>query len=252
MRNHAVKDCRRQEPWAFSKKAMQTARHYIRLRYKLLPYLYNLFIDQEELGDPILRPLIYHFDDPRFVNESHSFMLGSSILQAPNVTEGADTVNVNLPEGQWFDARTGDWVKGGGTRRVTLAQDETPLYIANGAILPMQVGTPKNSKKEFRRVEIHLFVKPGTEGSTSYSYRADDGLSYGYRKGKRSEVALNLSWSGRTVKLTWEHTRQGFGAIRPTFVVHGALSLAVNGKEVDLAPTRLRLTGRQFAARKAR
>lgn len=250
MRNHAVKDSRKQEPWAFSKKAMGIARHYIRLRYKLMPYLYNLFIEQEESGDPIVRPLLYQFDDPRFVNASHSFMVGPRILQAPNVEEGGTRVAVDLPIGDWFDLRTGRFTEGGRTANVSLQTDETPVYVQNGAIVPMQPGVAKDNRKELRKVEFHVFTKAGTSGETVYEYRADDGLTYGYRKGKRSSLTVRIEWSGRTVHITTTEGATGFGRIRPSFVIHGAQSATLNGKKAELTSTRLKFAGRQFAARR--
>lgn len=252
MRNHSVKDSRRQEPWAFSKKALNIARHYIRLRYKLLPYLYNLFIDQEEQGEPIMRPMIYHYDDARFVNTSHQFLVGDSILQAPKVEENAKSVTVELPAGDWFDARNGRFVPGGRAATVRVVSDETPLYVKNGAIVPMQTGTPKDPRKDFRRVEIHIFAKPGTSGKSEIVYRADDGISYGYRRGKRSALRVSVEWSGRSVAVSTQEEADGYGRIRPVFVFHGAQSATVNGRKADLTPTRVRLTGRQFPAKRAK
>ena len=246
MRNHSIKDSRRQEPWAFSKKALGIARHYIQLRYKLLPYLYNLFIDQEERGDPILRPLIYHFEDPEFANASHSFLVGPSILQAPKVHEGNARFKVQLPEGKWFDARTGSWRQG--TVQVVPEARETPFFIANGSIIPMQRGVPTSSKKDMRNVEIHVFACPGTSGQSTYEYRCDDGISYGYRRGKRSSLAVTLKWSGRSVEVTTQQTANGFGRIRPRLVFHGISNAKVNGFAVELTSTRVRLSGRMLSA----
>lgn len=63
LRNHCCKGYRAQEPWTFAKPVREAIAHLIRLRYRLMPYLYNLWIDQEERGEAVLRPLLYDFQD---------------------------------------------------------------------------------------------------------------------------------------------------------------------------------------------
>ncbi|HEY0867159.1 MAG TPA: glycoside hydrolase family 31 protein, partial [Fimbriimonas sp.] len=82
-RNHSVKDSRPQEPYAYPSGTMQLLRRFIRLRYKMLPYLYNLFIRHEAEGDPILRPLIYDFHDTTIERTWDQFMIGPFVMQAP-------------------------------------------------------------------------------------------------------------------------------------------------------------------------
>lgn len=217
-RNHSVLASRDQEPFAFPKATMQVLRRYIRLRYKLMPYLYNLFVDQEELGDPILRPLIYEFDDAGLDQVNDQFLVGESILQAPAVGKERSLV---LPGTEpWYDAGTGEWVDPG-TRQVKVGASETPLYIRAGAVVPMQHGTPVDNRKELRKVAFHIFVPHLWSGESSYVYRADDGISFEYRKGARSVIDIRIAAVEGNVAVSWEQTQSGFGKIEPTFVIHG-------------------------------
>lgn len=245
-RNHTGLGTREQEPWAYSKAGQDVIAKYIRLRYELLPYLYNLYADQEEMGDPILRPLFYEFDgDHDAINDQ--FLVGPSILQAPIVTAKAKSRKVALPGDEpWFDAATATW-KPSGNRKNTPGRGETPLYIRNGAVIPMH--RPGQAPVDLRDVEVHLFAAPGTSGKTTYTYRADDGLSYGYQRGERSVVEITFEWDKKEARVTTVTKQDGFGPIDVSLVFHvGNRKIRLNGEEARTLPTEIAFVGEPFAA----
>lgn len=242
-RNHSIKDSRRREPWTFDGKTFGTLRRYIQLRYKFLPYLYNLFMDQEELGDPILRPMFYHYADPRFAKIDDQFLVGDAVMHAPLVAEER-TRDVLFPKGSWYDANRGEWIRTS-SARVTPDHAETPLYFRNGAIVPMLTGLPTDNQKNLRSLEIHIFIDPEHPGEASYTYRADDGESFGYRKGKRSAVDIHVAWTADSATITCKQTADGYGRITPEFMIHGGIEeVALNGASRTSDPVRVTLTGR--------
>jgi alpha-glucosidase len=243
-RNHATKGTRKQEPYEFPKDVMTVLRRYIRLRYKLIPTLYNLFIDQEETGDPILRPLFYHFADPGLDAIDDQFLVGDSILQAPFLTEEKRRRVVLPGTERWYDAATGAWLDAG-THEVRRGKESTPLYVREGAILAMQPGTPVDNSKELRDVHLHVFIPADWSGDTELVYRADDGISFAYREGARSAIRVRLAAVEGNVAISVSPTADGFGAISPTFVFHGEpRSVRINGADVRLEKSRTTLTGK--------
>ena len=244
-RNHCAKTGRNQEPFAFAVPVMTILRRYIRLRYKLMPYLYNLFIEQELSGDPILRPLIYEFEESGPRGQDDQFLVGPSILQAPFVEEKAKIRTVWLPGVEpWFDAESGDW-EAAGELSVKNDRTGTPLYIRAGAMIPMQAGTPTDNTKNFSDVNIHVFVPTGWSGDSTLNYRADDGISFEYQQGARSAIDVELASVDGNLALNWKQTASGFGEIKPTFVIHGdPKSVRLNGGSVKLTSGKVVLTGR--------
>ena len=244
-RNHSAIGTRRQEPWQFKPTTLRVMRHYIRLRYRLLPYLYNLFIEQEESGDPSLRPMFYHFGDEGLDSIDDQFMVGPFILQAPHVGEER-LRDMLLPGGEpWFDAIDGSWAAPGAHRRARTAMS-SPLFFANGAIVPMRRTDSADNRTDLRRIEFHIFASADTQGSSRYVYRADDGISFGYRRGERSRIEVEAKWKQGRLEINWSQTANGYGPIRPRFTAYGATEVTVNGKEALLTPRRIRLTGRPF------
>jgi alpha-glucosidase len=132
-RGHAEKDARRQEPWAFGDDVEDAAREAIGLRYELLPYLAGLAHQASETGEPILRPLVYEFqDDARARDIADQAMLGPSILVAPAM-QGAR--KVHLPPGRWYELRSGAMVEGD-IDLGSLPLAALPMYARAGAVIP--------------------------------------------------------------------------------------------------------------------
>jgi alpha-glucosidase len=245
LRNHCGRGQRPQEPFNFPAPVMGVLRRYIRLRYKLLPYLYNLFVQQEATGDPIMRPLLYEFEDAGLDRIDDQFLIGPSVLQAPFIDKDQKTRTVILPGSEpWYDATNGDWVEPG-TVKVKKGRETTPLYVRCGAILPMQPGTPTDNRKELREVHFHLFIPPTWSGETELEYVADDGLTFDYRNGARSTLRVTAVSVDGNLAIRAQQTANGFGAINPTFVVHGEpKSVRVNGADVAMNGGKVVLTGK--------
>jgi len=224
-RNHTAADTRRQEPWAFSRTALERIRHYIRLRYTLLPYLYTLFAAHEERGEPVLRPLFYDFEErgtlPLTVDDQ--FMVGPAIMQAPFTHENQSTRGVVLPDARWFDCSAGDWTYG--NRRITVRNSgrNTPLYIRDGSLVPMQRGTPTTNAGELRSIDLGVFLSLDHQGTAECSYSCDDGASFDYRKGRRSTIRILARREARRIHIDIESLADGYGPVAVEPITPGRL-----------------------------
>ncbi len=238
-RNHCDLNGIHQEPWVFGLETMEQLRHYIRLRYKLRPYLYDLFAAQEETGEAILRPLFYDFPDTPELPLAHvddQFMAGPWIMQAPFMTENAKDRAVVLPAGRWYAAHQAAWVDGGCRETVKAEFLKTPLYVREGAILPMAAGEMKDDNRyDGRKVEFHLFLTPEFKGETAMDHVFDDGESFDYQRGKRSKVRVAAKVVRGVLEITLEHRVRGFGECEPSFVIYGAFKkVRINGRVAKL------------------
>lgn len=253
MRNHTGDASERgQEPWKFKPESLTEIRKYIRLRYKFLPYLYNLFIDQEDLGDPPLRPLLYEFDDPSLEKIANEFMVGPSILQVPVIDEKKRSVKALLPgKGPWWSATKGKWQKG--TVSLKPGAGETALFIRNGSVVPLQKGIATTNSKNLNLVDVLLAVAPGTQGATVYDYRSDDGISYNYRSGKRSNLQISILWKGKSLSIKSQHVQNGFGAVEAEFLVpEGFETITIDDRPATISKELLELTGEPISMLRVR
>ena len=253
-RNHTMHGSRAQEPWAYSPAALGIIRHYVRLRYTLLPYLYNLFIDQEETGEAIMRPLFYDFADRPSLPLGaidDQFMVGPAILQAPFVREKGRQRDVVLPHANWLRADTGRWVKGGRRLLVRRQPDTTPLFVRDGSLVPFQPGERINNRKDLNAIGLLCGLSPGFRGTARLRYRTDDGLSYAYRRGTRTTLEITARIAGRRLELTGDTRTEGFGPVDIVpYTVNrfASVHLHIDGKQEIRHPVteRVQLAGKPF------
>jgi alpha-glucosidase (family GH31 glycosyl hydrolase) len=72
----------------------------VETRQALLGDLDELIDHAARTGEPILRPLAYHF--PGYERVADQFLLGQNILCAPVLAAGASSRHVKLPRGRWL------------------------------------------------------------------------------------------------------------------------------------------------------
>ncbi|MCM1134478.1 MAG: DUF5110 domain-containing protein [Clostridium sp.] len=207
------------ELWSYGEEAEKILAKYLRLRYKLLPYIYSLAYQVTETGAPMMRGLWMDFSEEKCAEISDEFMFGPSLLAAPVTEQGAASRKVYLPAGHdWYDFWTGEKLSGGQTITVKAPIDILPLFVKAGSLLPMGE-VLSNSESEQREIEIHIY--PGTDAS--FPLYSDDGKTYAYEKGEYSLV--NLLWNEEKQELSREnvHTCGSLCEKRYTVTVHDAM-----------------------------
>ncbi len=179
-RNHSALGTRRQEPWQFDQETEEIYRSYVKLRYRLIPYYYDLCFAMEQTGEPIMRPLCYYDEeDESAKNCNDEFMIGEHILVAPVVYQGMTKRMVYLPKGEWYDYRTKEKYQGNSWIIADSPLSVCPIYIKAGTILP--VGEDVQYIGQEKGEVLTLEVYPG-EGE--YHHYLDQGEDYSYREGK--------------------------------------------------------------------
>ena len=202
-RNHSAMGTRRQEPWLFGDESLRIIRKYIRLRYELLPYFYDLFYEHQKTGLPVMRPLVLEYSrDKNTHNLNDEFMVGSNLLVSPVVEQGQVKKLVYLPEGTWYDYWTKERIEGGGWIVADAPLDICPLYVKAGSVLPKY--PVRSHIDESKDEKLILEVYPG-EG-TYYHYQ-DNGTDFAYEKGEYNLYRIVNSGNG-DVKMETEH--QGY------------------------------------------
>ena len=229
------------EIWQFGKKGepiYDAIEKQIRLRYRLIPYLYSTAWQVTSSNDSYMRPLFADFaSDKRVWNLTDELMFGRSILACPIVDpqyteekiirtdamtgwnrqevrsqkdegQGVDwtapkTATKYLPKGtDWYDFWTGERLKGG--RDVTLQSsiDRVPMFVRAGSILPLGPEEQYVGEKPWDNLEMRIY--PGADGS--FTLYEDEGDNYNYEKGYYSTITFTWNDKARTLTIG---TRQG-------------------------------------------
>lgn len=178
-RNHSPKNTLRQEPWQFDEQTLRINRKFIELRYRLLPYFYDLFYEGERTGLPVMRPLVLHYEsDPQTWNLNGEFLIGERLLVAPVLEQGAVKKAVYLPAGTWYDFFTGAAYEGGRYYLVDAPLDTCPMFVKGGSMIPTYEVVQYVGERPYD--VLKLLVYPG-EGS--YVHYQDNGTDFSYRDG---------------------------------------------------------------------
>lgn len=226
-------------PW-MHEDVLPLAREAIQFRYRLMPYLYTLMAEAHQTGNPIIRPLVYHFpDDPRCRTESFDFLLGSHLLVASVLEAGARTRWVYLPAGTWWcDFYSGQWYQGGQEIEVAAPLERLPLFAADGGMIPMGGLMRYVGERPDDTREIHVF----TRSSTSMTLYEDDGESFAYADGAYTSLRLSLRADEGRLLPKVETLHNGFRLPydRLTLIVATEDSMALSGGQ--LSDGRWRLT----------
>lgn len=160
-------------PWAFDEEAVEVTRRFTRLKLSLMPYLYAAGAEAARTGLPLMRPMALEFEDDR--NAAHldtQYVLGHDLLVAPVFTEDG-TVEFYLPRGLWTSWWTGETIASTGEwRREVHGFDSLPLYVREGAVIP--VGAREDTAEYDYLDGLELRVFPGPDGVTHARVVAHD------------------------------------------------------------------------------
>ncbi|MEM9340555.1 MAG: TIM-barrel domain-containing protein [Bacteroidota bacterium] len=176
------------EVWSFGETNQKILEQYIKLRYRLLPYMYSLSHKVHSEGYTLMRALVFDFmDDPATHNITDQFLLGN-IMVCPVTDADVTERSVYLPKGcQWFDFWTGEKYKGGQTITASAPIDRIPLFVKEGTLLPLADVMQYAAEKPYDDIELRVY--PGK--STEFSLYEDQGENTNYQKGKFSTILFS-------------------------------------------------------------
>jgi alpha-glucosidase len=205
-RNHACNGTPDQEPWRFGPQVEGIYRAAMKLRYRLLPYLYSLFWEAAQTGAPVWRPLLYEFPDDAATYHLHDqVMVGPALMAAPSLRPGQTHRAVYLPAGDWFDWHTGERHTGPAHRLAPAPLDRMPLYARAGSIVPMGPELRYADEKPLDALTLRVFP-----GEGEFALYEDDGHSLAYERGEWCVTRFKLERAGEgwTLRMRREGARR--------------------------------------------
>lgn len=166
-------------PWDYSPPAETIAKRFLRLRNRLVPYLYSLARESHDEGLPICRAMWLSYPERnRAYTFDRQYLLGENLLVAPIATPGTSTSKeVWFPpaEGGWVNIFTGDRYAGGQVVSVTAPLERIPVFAKAGTVLPLAPLTDCVGDEPEARI---LRVYTGADGATELYDDAGSGLGY--------------------------------------------------------------------------
>ncbi len=203
------------EPWQFGKSGepfYDAIVKFIRLRYKLLPYIYSTAAAVYHSHDTMVRSLMFDFADDENVHDiALSYMFGRAFLvcpvtepmyYAPNsvpIKNASLSRSVYLPKtaGCWYDYWTNKAYAGGQSAVCEAPLDMLPLFVRAGSIIPLSGALAFADERKGEVSEIHIYS--GADGV--FTLYNDEGDGYAFEQGHFSSITLKYDDQAKTLTL---------------------------------------------------
>jgi alpha-glucosidase len=198
-RNHSEKQTRHQEPWLFGEPYESVCRTMLKLRQRLLPYLYTLFEECHRTGAPILRPLFWAYPgDTATYSMDDEFLFGDALLVAPVTRPGVEYRHVYLPEGSWFHLWTGTRVDGPANILVHAPLGQPAIYVRANTAVPLW---PEMNYVGQHEADPLTFVFYPSQGSGSATFYEDAGDGYEHLTGVYARRAISCEVEAGNIRV---------------------------------------------------
>lgn len=205
----------RKEPWNRSISTYHIVKDYLNLRHKLIPYIYSEGYRYQQEAIPLIKPLYYTnkeiYDEPQFLSE---YYFGSQMLISPITTKRDYMIKrvihkFFLPDGIWYDFRTGKKYIGNKEHIGLYKKEEYPVFVKAGGIIPLSPNSNVDNLSE-----LNFMIFPGR--NNSYELYEDDGKTYSYKQGYYLISKINYIYSNSEINLNISPIR-GISNIVPQY-----------------------------------
>ena len=186
----------KKEPWLWDVKTENIAANYLRLRHRLIPYLYTEAYNYTKAGTPLIQPFYYNYmwvyDDELYRNQ---YYFGSQLLVCPILDKKDRTMNRTIhrffiPEGIWYNFMTGKKFPGNKKYVSFFKEEDYPVFAHAGSIIPLSNRSDYNNTSLPTDMEIQIF--PGV--SNTYTLYEDDGITSLYKEGYYLKTSIDYNY----------------------------------------------------------
>ena len=186
-RPHAQEDVP-SEPVFREEKTKQFAKESIELRYKMLPYNYNLAFENNQDGTPLMRPLFFEDDSAYLTVNSSTYFWGNDFLITPILKSGVKEKEVYFPKNNvWFDFYSDVKIEGGQTISIQTKDNSIPTHIRAGAFIPMAKLVQSTDDYSLKDFDLHYYYDTSVKENARKFYN-DDGLTNSAFENEQYEI----------------------------------------------------------------
>lgn len=173
------------EPVFRSDKAKALVKEAIELRYRLLPYNYNLMFVNNQSGAPLMRPLFFEEqDNPDLFTYSDAYFWGKDFLISPVLNAEQKVQTIYFPKSSnWFDFYSTKTYKAGSQTTYILEENTIPTFVRGGAFIPMTKTIQSTSDYNANDLNVHYFYDASITKSERKFYNDDGKTVDAFKKG---------------------------------------------------------------------
>ncbi len=169
------------EPWRFNRDTHSVMNKFLRLRHKLIPYLYTMNYEAWKNDTPLVRPMYYYHseEDIAYTNESQ-YYFGSQMIVSPIVSKQHKAINMGsaltwLPDGKYYDFFTSRRYNGNRAIKMYRTIDSIPVLIKEGNIIVLSNDLECDENPKNLNIKCYM----GNNGN--FDLYEDDNISENYK-----------------------------------------------------------------------
>ena len=198
MRNHSADGTRNQEVYRFGHT--EAYANIIRLRYRLMPYIYSEYVKAVLNDDMYFRPLAFDFPDDSFAARvEDQLMIGDSVMIAPVYEQNARGRYVYLPEEMLRvkylpDGSYETHIMPKGHNYINVDLDELVFFVRKGHFIPLADAAESTADIDLKKLTLLGYL----DYKANYLMYTDDGETKNYYN-KNNYVTLTVIKENRDI-----------------------------------------------------
>lgn len=190
------------EPWVFGERNARTIETHLRLRYRLLPFIYSAMNRVHSEGCPMVLPMPIAFaNDENTHGRDEQYMFGSELLISPVLKRGDIRKATYLPNGKWYDFYNGVSYNGAAEIVADAPLERIPVFVRAGAVIPLADIADSTERID----QTHITLKVYSGADRTYTLYEDDGKSFDYEIGEALTTQIDWDNTARMLKIQPAH-----------------------------------------------
>ena len=193
------------EPVFRNEKTKKLAKKAIELRYKMLPYNYNLAFENNQQGTPLMRPIFFEEDDANLMTNSETYLWGKDFLITPILKDSVKTKEIYFPKtANWYNFYYNEEkIEGGQTKTVKVKDKAIPTYVRGGSFILMSELVQTTDHYKADQLELHYYFDE--KENTKRIFYNDDGLTANaFKKGNYEILEFEAEYCKRYLEIDFE------------------------------------------------
>lgn len=186
------------EPWRFRKETGGVMKEFLRLRHRLMPYLYTMNYRTFWMDEPLVMPMYYRNPEKKEAYEvPNQYYFGTEMIVVPVTSSRIRRLNVAkvtawIPKGKYVDFFTHVVYEGGRNLNLYRPLETIPVLVKAGGIIPMMDEVLAARVTENPKA-LHIRVYAGADGE--FTMYEDDNDTCGYEQGICVKTFMRLNWA---------------------------------------------------------
>lgn len=212
------------EPIFFNDTTQRIVRHFMKLRYEMLPYIYTTAWQTAQTGIPIVRPMLWqNTNDRRFSELFSQYYFGNDLLVCPVTEVGQLRMDVELPSGLWYHFWTGRRYVGGESVTLQLARESIPVFVRGGSIIPRVPAFNQTDAYTSCRLFLHSYLPEGEAAFNGQLYEDDGESRDAYSSGDFELLHFDGQVTNGSIRLELQKSGNGYAGMPETRLVEVVL-----------------------------